>query len=159
MLFRSARRHVRRLGDGKGCTQPPHATPPTPAEPPRLLVLVQSARRLPEELEQGFAAAGAHFHCLTFRERVVDPRYSFAPGSTWTSGRNLLLRRIRPDLEHFDYVVLMDDDVRFEDASFAEGLLRFQAFLADARPEIGVVATPWHQGFGHYFNQIGRAHV
>lgn len=146
-----ARRHVRRLGDERGSHQPPPSIRRDPGQPPRLLYLIQSARRLPEEMEQGFAAAGAHFHGLTFRERVQDSRYSFAPGSTWTSGRNLLLQRIRPDLEQFDYVVLMDDDVRFENASFGEGLLRFQQLLADHQPEIAAVATPWHQGFGHYF--------
>ena len=146
-----ARRYARRLGDERGSHQPPLLPSLLePGVPPRLLYLIQSARRLPEEMEQGFAEAGAHFHCLTFRERVEDSRYSFVPGSTWTSGRNLLLRRTRPDLEQFDYVVLMDDDVRFEDVSFGEGLIRFQSFLAEVQPEIGAVATPWHQGFGHY---------
>jgi hypothetical protein len=148
-----ARRHVRRLGDEQGSHQPPPSPSLLdPGVPPRVLYLIQSARRLPEEMEQGFASAGAHFHCLTFREQVVDSRYAFAPGSTWTSGRNLLLRRTRPDLEQFDYVVLMDDDVRFEQISFGEGLIRFREFLAESQPEIGVVATPWHQGFGHYFD-------
>lgn len=148
-----ARRYARRLGDERGSHQPPLLPSLLePGVPPRLLYLIQSARRLPEEMEQGFAEAGAHFHCLTFRERVEDSRYSFVPGSTWTSGRNLLLRRTRPDLQQFDYVVLMDDDVRFEDVSFGEGLIRFQSFLAEVQPEIGAVATPWHQGFGHYFD-------
>eukprot|EP00959_Pyramimonas_sp_CCMP1952_P142066 2973855-Pyramimonas_sp.AAC.1 len=74
--------------------------------------------------------------------------YHYGPNTTWTTGRNEMLRIIK-EREHlqkwkYEYIVLMDDDIMF--GKTKKPLEKFEGFLDEYQPAVGVVAIPERDG-------------
>lgn len=73
--------------------------------------------------------------------------YHYGPGTTWTTGRNEMLRVIK-QREHlqgwkYEYITLMDDDIMF---TTKKPLAKFEAFLVQYEPAVGAVSIPERDG-------------
>jgi len=73
---------------------------------------------------------------LTYKQ--PHPTSTFAPDTTWTQGRNILLSLINP--ADYDYIILMDDDLEFKRGSWRKLL----EYCEKHRPEIAVPNFEWH---------------
>lgn len=64
----------------------------------------------------------------------VNPRHYFLPESTWTEGRNFLLKKAIECTEEWEYIVFVDGDAR----GSSEGFLEFEEFLIEYKPALGL---------------------
>ncbi len=68
--------------------------------------------------------------------------------STWTQGRNALAQAVRrAEAEsgfRYEYLVMADDDISFENASHAQGMTRFEATIEKYRPAVAAPIFGWH---------------
>ena len=62
----------------------------------------------------------------------------FLPDSSWTTGRNAAYDYIIEKDISFDYIIFLDDDLRFVDISPESGFFKFENFLHDQKPAIAV---------------------
>jgi hypothetical protein len=73
--------------------------------------------------------------------------YHYGPGTSWTTGRNEMLRVIK-QREHlqgwkYEYITLMDDDIMF---TTKKPLQKFEQFLVQHQPAVGTVSIPERDG-------------
>jgi hypothetical protein len=112
---------------------------------PPFLYLFQVEQELPENL-QGAHGPDSEVRFLSYRARSRDRRQLFYPHSSWTQGRNRLLRECW-DAE-FTYVILGDADLQMElTARAARGSdpwREFERFLLEYEPAVGTPAYAWH---------------
>lgn len=77
-----------------------------------------------------------------FFKEPGPPGSIFLPNSTTNTGRNEAFRRATEGDP--DYIVLMDDDVKFAGMSHADGFRKFEALLDELNPAIAVPKYSWH---------------
>lgn len=115
----------------------------------RFLYLFQVPQDLPASLEAA-ASAESDIVFLSWREKSTDPRSIFYPSSSWTQGRNRLLKEVIS--RSYDYFIFGDGDVQLEltqRGRAAHPLERnpwraFEAFLLEREPAIGCPSYDWH---------------
>lgn len=115
----------------------------------RFVYLFQVPQDLPASLEAA-AAAESDIVFLSWRERSTDPRSIYYPSSSWTQGRNRLLKEVmgRP----YHYVILGDGDVQLELTRLGHAAhpsernpwRAFESFLLEREPAIGCPSYDWH---------------
>jgi hypothetical protein len=115
----------------------------------RYLYLFQVPQNLPASLEAA-ASADSDIVFLSWREKSTDPRSIFYPSSSWTQGRNRLLKEVmgRP----YHYFIFGDGDVQLEltGPRHAAGPIEqnpwraFEAFLLEREPAVGFPSYDWH---------------
>ncbi|HEX8298998.1 MAG TPA: hypothetical protein VF594_07525 [Rubricoccaceae bacterium] len=66
----------------------------------------------------------------------------FAPGTTWTEGRNRLLSEARARKTRYRYYIFLDDDVAFERGGWRE----FEQALLTYEPAVATPYFPWYEG-------------
>ncbi|MFA6165713.1 MAG: FkbM family methyltransferase [Gemmatimonadaceae bacterium] len=121
----------------------------------RFLYLFQVEQDLPSALE---AAAGpdSDIRFLSWRARSADSRSIYYPSSSWTQGRNRLLKEaLRRD---YLYVVFGDDDITLEltergvtaAGPQANPWRVFEDFLLTYEPAVGCSMYSWHLSGGAY---------
>lgn len=129
------------------------------AKPPgkkRFLYLFQVEQDLPPSLEQA-AGEDGDIVFLSWRAPSADPRSIYYPSSSWTQGRNRLLKEVL-GREHL-YFVFADDDIALEltslgataAGSHANPWRVFEKFLLDYEPAVGCCAYDW-QLIGGWFD-------
>lgn len=77
-----------------------------------------------------------------FFKEPGPPGTIYLPNSTTNTGRNEAFRQA--SLGDYEYVVIMDDDVKFEGKTHAEGFRQFEALLDEFNPAIAVPRYSWH---------------
>lgn len=115
----------------------------------RFVYLFQVERDLPEHLAD-VEGPDSDVRFLSYRAKSADPRSIFYPWSSWTQGRNRLLRQVVGG--DWLYYVFGDADVRLEfTARGAENRARrqipwraFEEFLLEHEPAVGTPAYSWH---------------
>lgn len=115
----------------------------------RFLYLFQVEQDLPDHLRDA-AGPDSDVRFLSYRARSNDPRSVFYPSSSWSQGRNRLLREVVGG--DWLYFIFGDADVRLEfTARGAESLARrlspwraFEEFLLAYEPAVGTPAYAWH---------------
>ncbi len=115
----------------------------------RFVYLFQVPQDLPASLEAA-ASVDSDIVFLSWREKSNDPRSIYYPSSSWTQGRNRLLKEVmgRP----YHYFIFSDGDVRLEFTPRARAAHRlerspwraFEAFLLEREPAIGCPSYDWH---------------
>jgi hypothetical protein len=121
----------------------------------RFVYLFQVEQELPPALE---AAAGAdsEIRFLSWRAPSRDPRSIHYPSSSWTQGRNRLLREVL-DGDH-EYVVFADDDIVLDLTALGAAAAGpganpwrvFEDFLRADEPAVGCCAYDWHLSGGYF---------
>ena len=115
----------------------------------RFLYLFQVEEDLPSALEQA-AGDDSDILFLSWRARSPDPRSIHYPSSSWTQGRNRLLREaIGRD---YLYVVFADDDIVLSltdlgvaaAGPYANPWRVFEQFLLSREPAVGCGMYSWH---------------
>src|SRR3954468_13358024 len=100
------------------------------------------------------STASRHVFELCWAAEPVRGAIHF-PKSTWTQGRNRLAQAVREaerkSGKHYDYLLMSDDDVTFDNMSHAEGMKRFETVIETHRPAVAAPNYGWH------FN--GQKHV
>jgi len=66
---------------------------------------------------------------LSYRERTADTAI-YAPGTTWTSGRNKLIEHVKAKRLQYDWYVFLDEDVVFAGMSQKAGFGMFLSILS-----------------------------
>ncbi|GAB5434710.1 MAG: hypothetical protein EpisKO_40800 [Epibacterium sp.] len=99
----------------------------------KFLYVVQTEAGLPEV----YSPLRDRVVLVSWKEQTPQTTV-FAPGSTWTTGRNAAINHITKTSPDFDYLIFLDDDVQFDGISHAEGFQRFERFLKRKRPAIGL---------------------
>lgn len=120
----------------------------------RFLYLFQVEQDLPPALAPA-AAADSDVLFVSYRARSSDPRSIFYPHSSWTQGRNRLLKEALGGPYH--YFVFGDGDVRLEltrRGAAVAGRRRdpwrvFEEFLLEYEPAIGSPSYFWHLSGKH----------
>lgn len=115
----------------------------------RFLYLFQVEQELPPSLEQA-AGADSDIQFLSWRARSTDPRSIHYPSSSWTQGRNRLLKEAHG--RGYLYVVFADDDIVITLTELGSSVCGadaspwrvFEEFLLDREPAIGCCAYDWH---------------
>jgi hypothetical protein len=107
------------------------------------LYLIQGPSELPSHLESILKTNYSEVVMLSFKEQTSKTTLFF-PNSTWTQGRNMLFHYAKR-LEQrtnclFKYWIFLDEDVRLD----AVQLRRFEQFLLDYEPAVGVPKIPWN---------------
>lgn len=74
---------------------------------------------------------------LSWKAKTPDTTI-FMPNSTWTSGRNAAIHHLKEKGEDFEYVIFLDDDIYFKNLTQEVGFKRFEAFLTEHKPAIGL---------------------
>lgn len=115
---------------------------------PRFLYLFQVEHELPENLA-GARGSDSEVRFLSYKTRSQDVRQPFYPSSSWTQGRNRLLREFGQG--EWTYVIFGDADVQMEltrhGARRARGgdpWREFERFLLEHEPAVGTPAYSWH---------------
>ncbi len=109
----------------------------------RFLYLVQTAGDLPEKLVE-LQSTDSDVRFLSWQKQSSDPRSLFYPDSSWTQGRNRLLREAPGT--GYCYYVFLDDDILLEAVGGDSGQnpwRLFEEFLLDYEPAIGMVRYSW----------------
>jgi glycosyltransferase involved in cell wall biosynthesis len=104
----------------------------------RFLYLLQTAAA-PPALYNSIGNDCADLLVLTWKEKVDGA--IFAPGSSWSSGRNLLLKHALARIDDYEYFIFLDDDIRFDKGDWHE----FEALLMKYRPAIATPFCPWYE--------------
>ena len=120
----------------------------------RFVYLFQVEHDLPENL-QGAEGPDSDIRFLTYRTESADPRSIHYPSSSWTQGRNRLVREVVGG--DWLYYVFGDADVRLEftgrgtkSNSHQQTPWRaFEEFLLAHEPAVGTPAYRWHLS-GHW---------
>ena len=115
----------------------------------RFLYLFQVERDLPDNL-RFIEGPDSDVRFLSYRARSADPRSIYYPSSSWTQGRNRLLREVLGG--EWLYYVFGDADVRLEfsgrgtqSRSRRQNSWRaFEEFLLAHEPAVGTPAYSWH---------------
>jgi hypothetical protein len=80
---------------------------------------------------------------LTYKEEINDEHFIYAPNTTWTTGRNLLLQSI--DASKYDFIHFCDGDMilrsEFNDDSFIEYQKRCEQYM----PYVAATKYSWHR--------------
>lgn len=115
----------------------------------RFVYLFQVPRDLPPSLEEA-ASADSDIVFLSWQEKSADPRSIHYPSSSWTQGRNRLLKEVmgRP----YHYFIIGDGDVRLELTRLGRAARPseqnpwrvFERFLIEREPAIGCTSYDWH---------------
>ena len=121
----------------------------TTAPVKRFLYLFQVEQDLPPALEQA-AGADGDIVFLSWRARSTDPRSIYYPSSSWTQGRNRLLKEVLG--REYLYVIFADDDITLELTSLGAAAAGpranpwrvFEEFLRSHEPAVGCCAYDWH---------------
>lgn len=131
------------------------SAPKTTTAGKRFVYLFQVAQELPPTLE---AAAGpdSDIVFLSWRAPSSDPRSVYYPSSSWTQGRNRLLREVLG--RDYLYFVFADDDIILELTRLgattvgadADPWRVFEQFLLTHEPAIGCPHYDWHLSGGHH---------
>ena len=82
---------------------------------------------------------------LSWKSRSADPRSIFYPHSSWTQGRNRLLKETAGT--SYQYYIFLDDDVEMRaigDTSTRNPWRLFEEFLTEYEPAVGVPRYNWH---------------
>lgn len=66
---------------------------------------------------------------LSYRQETADTAI-YAPGTTWTSGRNRLIEHVRANRLQYDWYVFLDEDVVFAGMSQKAGFRMFLSILS-----------------------------
>ena len=81
---------------------------------------------------------------LTFNCRVHKENYIYAPKTSWSEGRNLLLKEAYGKKD-YEYYVFMDDDARIVDKETGScGISKFKELLLKHLPAVGFPDYYWH---------------
>lgn len=100
--------------------------------------------RADDEYFDRFRTEDSDCYILTFKEEIKKDKYIYAPGSSWSRGRNLLLKEAYRK-EDYEYYVFMDDDTRIINKSDEScGIEEFKRKLLKHRPAIGFPDYYWH---------------
>ena len=138
--------------------QPAQVTSVWPStKPSRFLVMIQT-----DKCPNGLTAKdifGDKEKCncdvliLTFKEKCLKPppsthiEYIFQPGTTWNTGRNLMLEVGRNRTERYLYYIFIDDDIKLTtELKNANPFWTFLEFLSRVEPAVGVVDYTWNIG-------------
>jgi len=106
------------------------------------IILCAPAMKTVLFLIQARAGLPAIYRCLQARPHVLlsyqtraDDTDIYAPQTTWTSGRNRLIRHVKTHDLNYDWYVFLDEDVRFVGLSQRAGFDMFESVLqvVDAR--------------------------
>ena len=124
-------------------------------KPTRFLIMIQTDR-CPTNLttEDTFGDAES-CNCdvlvLTFKEKCLEAppaphiEYIFNTGTSWNSGRNLMLEVGRNRTEKYLYYIFIDDDIKLiTDLEDINPWWTFLDFLTRVEPAIGVVDYTWN---------------
>lgn len=121
----------------------------------RFIYLFQTPRDLPPLLES-VESADSDVVFLSWLEKSSDPRSIHYPSSSWTQGRNRLLKEVmgRP----YQYFIFGDGDVQLELTRHGHAAGRhgqnpwrvFEQFLLEHEPAVGCPAYDWHLVGGAY---------
>ncbi len=115
----------------------------------RFVYLFQVPLDLPPKLEAA-ASADSDIVFLSWREKSNDPRSIYYPSSSWTQGRNRLLKEVmgRP----YHYFIFADGDVQLQLTRLGRAARppdpnpwrEFERFLLEWEPAIGCPGYAWH---------------
>jgi len=116
---------------------------------PRFLYLFQVEQDLPPSLN-AVAGPDSDIVFLSWRAKSSDPRSIYYPSSSWTQGRNRLLKEVLG--RDYLYFVFADDDIRVELTQLGASAVGaeanpwrvFEEFLVAREPAIGCTAYNWH---------------
>jgi len=116
---------------------------------PRFLYLFQVEQDLPPSLN-AVAGPDSDIVFLSWRAKSSDPRSIYYPSSSWTQGRNRLLKEVLG--RDYLYFVFADDDIRVELTQLGASAVGaeanpwrvFEEFLLAREPAIGCAAHNWH---------------
>lgn len=83
---------------------------------------------------------------LFFKQEVPSRKNSiFRPNTSWSQGRNILLKEAFKTQKKYEYYVFMDDDIRiFNKSSNEDGIQLYKEMLLEYRPAIGFPDYFWH---------------
>uniref|UniRef100_A0A7S0R053 Glycosyltransferase family 92 protein n=1 Tax=Pyramimonas obovata TaxID=1411642 RepID=A0A7S0R053_9CHLO len=130
-----------------------------PFGPKRYLYAYQtSGLKLPAHMKIFEGRANSDCFIMTFKKEMVGkPTYNtrdastfyhYGPGTSWTTGRNEMLRiiKLREHLQgwKYEYITLMDDDIMFRNTK--KPLDKFEQFLEEYQPAVGAVSIPERDG-------------
>tara|TARA_B110000495_G_scaffold64587_1_gene54954 strand:- start:9899 stop:10753 length:855 start_codon:yes stop_codon:yes gene_type:complete len=93
---------------------------------------------------------------LTFNHKSTNPDVIYCPETTWTAGRNILLKHISEYVENYQYIIYLDDDISvYTVHENMSGLAVFKANLIKFKPGIGVPNYFWHLK-NNIFSRCGK---
>ena len=95
---------------------------------------------------ENFKSQDSDVFVLTFKEEIRKENYFFLPNSTWSQGRNYLLKNCYD--EKYEYFIFLDDDVRILNKNKECGISTFKDLLMKHKPCIGFPEYFWHLGKG-----------
>jgi glycosyltransferase involved in cell wall biosynthesis len=102
------------------------------------LYLLQTAAA-PPPLYNSIATPCADLLVLTWKHKVDGA--IFAPGSSWSSGRNLLLKHALERIDDYEYFIFLDDDIRFDKGDWRQ----FESLLMKYQPAVATPFCPWYE--------------
>jgi hypothetical protein len=104
----------------------------------KIAYMTQTEGQLPDVFRHltGREHEGIRLFQLCYRDPIRGAL--FLPESTWTEGRNALLRQARESKIQFDYYVFCDDDIIFQNG----GWLEFEELLRKWRPAVAAPLYP-----------------
>lgn len=115
----------------------------------RFVYLFQVPRDLPPSLEEA-ASTDSDVVFLSWREKSADPRSIHYPSSSWTQGRNRLLKEVLGQPYH--YFIFGDGDIHLELTPLGKAASPrernpwrlFERFLLEREPAVGCTSYDWH---------------
>lgn len=94
-----------------------------------------------------FQSEDADCYLLFFKTKINQERAFYRPNTTWTEGRNILLKESYGK-QNYEYYVFLDDDARIVNKNDGScGIENFKKYLLKYKPAIGITDYPSHLSY------------